>query len=113
MQPGHVAGHLGRELPPATREWVRVVGPVYRCPLPTWQHRETHVVVRSGAAGLGHWHGESRDLHADYRACIGGPARSVVRVWLIANSLFLRGCGQCEYSDIGIRTPGGSRIAVL
>jgi hypothetical protein len=36
-----------------------------------------------------------------------------VRVWLIANSLFLRGHGQCEYAGIAIHPPGGDRIAVL
>ena len=32
-------------------------GTVYRCPIPTWASRETHVVVRSGRghAGTGCW----------------------------------------------------------
>lgn len=89
------------------------VGTVYRCPLPTWQHKETHVVVRSGATGLGCWLDESRDLHADYRRIIAGPARSVVRVWLIANSLFLRGHGTCEYAGIALRSAGGAVTKVL
>lgn len=76
------------------------VGTVYRCPIPTWTHRETHVVVRSGREGLGHWVDEARDLHADYARILGGPAREVVRVWLIANSLFQRGHGRCEYASI-------------
>jgi hypothetical protein len=76
------------------------VGTVYRCPLPTWKDKETHVVVRSGPAGLGEWHAEERDLYADYQRIIGGPAREVVRVWLIANSLFQRGHGRCEYASI-------------
>jgi Protein of unknown function (DUF3047) len=76
------------------------LGTVYRCPLPTWKDKETHVVVRSGPAGLGAWHDEERDLHADYRRIIGGPAREVERVWLIANSLFQRGHGRCEYASI-------------
>jgi len=78
------------------------VGKVYRCPLPTWKDKETHVVVRSGAGELGQWLDEERDLFADYRRIIGGPARSVVRVWLIANSLFQRGQGRCEYARIGL-----------
>ncbi len=73
---------------------------MYRCPLPAWKDRETHVVVRSGRAGLGQWLAEERDLHADYARIIGGPAREVVRVWLIANSLFQRGHGRCEYASI-------------
>ncbi len=76
------------------------VGTVYRCPIPTWQSRETHVVVRSGRQGLGEWMKETRDVHADYAMFIGGPARAVVRVWLIANSLFQRGHGRCEYASI-------------
>jgi hypothetical protein len=89
------------------------VGTVYRCPLPTWADKETHVVVRRGTGGLGQWLPERRDLFEDYRRFIGGPARSVVRVWLIANSLFQRGHGRCEYSAITIGRPDGSRLAVL
>jgi len=83
-------------------------GTVYRCPLPTWRDRETHVVVRSGRAGLGRWFQEERDLHADYRRILGGPAREVVRVWLIANSLFQRGHGRCEYASIRLITNEGT-----
>lgn len=84
------------------------VGTVYRCPLPTWTARETHVVLRSGRAGLGTWHQESRDVHADYAAAIGDdvPGR-VKRVWLIANSLFGRGEGISVFSDIALVGPGG------
>ncbi len=89
------------------------VGTVYRCPLPTWRDKETHVVVRSGTSELGRWLDEDRDLHADYHAFVGGPARSVVRVWLIANSLFLRGRGRCDYADIGITGPDTGRLTVL
>lgn len=89
------------------------VGTVYRCPLPTWKDKETHVVVRSGTADLGRWLDERRDVHEDYRRCIGGAARSVVRVWLIANSLFQRGHGRCEYSAIEFQQPNGHRLKVL
>ena len=82
-------------------------GTVYRCPLPTWKDKETHVVVRSGPAGLGRWLDEERDLHADYARILGGPAREVVRVWLIANSLFQRGHGRCEYASISLITNEG------
>ena len=80
------------------------VGTVYRCPLPNWKDKETHVVVRSGPAGLGAWHEEERDLHADYQRIIGGAARQVVRIWLIANSLLQRGHGRCEYASIRVIT---------
>jgi len=89
------------------------VGTVYRCPLPTWQDKETHVVVRSGKAELGRWLDERRDVYEDYRRCIGGPARSIVRVWLIANSLFQRGHGRCEYSAIEFEQSDGCRLKVL
>jgi hypothetical protein len=89
------------------------VGTVYRCPLPTWRSKETHVVVRSGVAGLGAWLDEHRDLHADYQRIIGGAARSVVRVWLIASSRFQRGHGQCDYARIALTGPNGTSVAVL
>jgi hypothetical protein len=81
------------------------VGTVYRCPLPTWKDKETHVVVRSGAAELGRWLEEERDVHADYACIIGGKARAIVRVWLIANSLFQRGRGRCTYAAIRLVGP--------
>ena len=83
-------------------------GTVYRCPLPTWKDKETHVVVRCGTAGLGQWLDEERDLHADYARILGGPAREVVRIWLIANSLFQRGHGRCEYASIHLVTNEGT-----
>ncbi len=83
-------------------------GTVYRCPLPTWKDKETHVVQRSGPAELGRWLDESRDLYVDYHAIVGGSARSVVRIWLIANSLFQRGQGRCEYAAIRVAGPTGT-----
>ena len=52
-------------------------GKIFRCPLPTWKDKETHVVQRSGPAELGRWLDESRDLYADYRPSSAAPrARS-------------------------------------
>jgi hypothetical protein len=80
-----------RELAPETSYW---------CPLPTWRDREHHVVVRSGLAGLGRWHAEERDLYADCARLLGPPPARIVRVWLIAVSLFQRRRGQCWYADV-------------
>lgn len=75
----------------------------FRCPLPTWAARETHWVLRSGAAGLGRWHDERRAIAADYAAAIGGPLPArVVAVWLIAVSLFTRGTGEGAFADIAL-----------
>jgi hypothetical protein len=87
-------------------------GTVYRCPLPTWTARETHWVLRSGSAGLGEWRDEERPVLDDYRAAIGGPAPSaVVRVWLIALSVFQRRHGRCEWADIAVGE--GDRVVRL
>lgn len=76
----------------------------FRCPLPTWQARETHWVVRSGSTELGRWLEESRNVFEDYRIAIGGPLpQRIVRVWLIANSLFQRRPGRAAYADIRFR----------
>ncbi|MGZ5031430.1 MAG: DUF3047 domain-containing protein [Methylobacter sp.] len=80
------------ELPPETS---------YRCPIPTWTHRETHVVIRSGSQGLGEWFNEDRDVYQDYINAIGGPLPgNIVKVWLIAVSLFQQNEGVCQYADI-------------
>lgn len=78
------------------------VGKVFRCPLPGWDAVETHVVQRSGLADLGTAFDERRDLFDDYRRIVGGKATRAVRVWLIANSLFLRQVGRCAYRRIAI-----------
>ena len=57
----------------------------YRCPLPHWRRRETHIVVRTGTTDLGRSLDEERPVFADHQAAIGGPAPSrVVRAWLIS-----------------------------
>lgn len=74
---------------------------VYRCPIPTWHDRETHVVIRSGSQDLGKWINEERDVYADYQNAIGGVLpKNIVKVWFIAVSLFQRQEGLCEYADV-------------
>ena len=84
------------------------VDTVFQCPLPWWDQRETHWVVRSGTQQLGQWLGERRDLLADYERAIGGPPpKHIVGVWLIANTAFQRGEGRCEYRGIRIEDEAG------
>jgi len=87
-------------------------GTGYDCPLPNWNGIEYHVVVRSGPAGLGSWQDERRSLRADYRQYMGEPPARIVRVWLIANSIFQRSPGDCRYTDIVIHA-GGRETRVL
>lgn len=88
------------------------VDTIFQCPLPWWDQRETHWVVRSGEDDLGKWWDESRSLQADYRRAIGGqePAR-IVGVWLIANTAFQRGRGDCDYETIALRS--GDRVTSI
>jgi hypothetical protein len=76
----------------------------FRCPIPTWEARETHVVVRSGNQKLGQWLQEDRPLYDDYQRWVGAPPARIVRVWLIAASVFRRQEGQCEYGTIELQT---------
>ena len=71
-------------------------GTGYDCPLPNWQGIEYHVVVRSGDSGLGEWLQERRNLYADYEKYMGEPPARIVKVWLIANSIFQREKGECS-----------------
>lgn len=78
-------------------------GHVFHCPLPFWCDRETHWVLRSGAQGLGRWRDESRAIAADYDTAIGGERpQKVVRVWLIANSVFQRRAGKARFKGIQV-----------
>ena len=86
--------HWSAELPPEYS---------YRCPIPTWRHRETHMVVRTGTAELGRWLAEERAVLRDYERAIGGPPpERIVKAWLIAVSIFQRGRGACAYRNIEV-----------
>ncbi len=71
-----------------------------------WDQVETHVVQRSGTDRLGQEMTEQVDVYEAYQRIIGGSASRVVHVWLIANSLFMRGYGRCTYRDIRLGKPG-------
>ena len=88
------------------------VGTGYDCPLPNWKGIEYHVVVRSGNKGLGQWQEERRNLYQDYCQYMGEPPARITRIWLIANSIFQRGEGSCDYAAIELHAPGGS-VSVL
>lgn len=84
----------------------------YDCPLPNWAGKEYHVVVRSGENGIGQWQDERRNLYEDYQRYMGEPPARIVKVWLIANSIFQRREGGCDYADIALSN-GGERTQVL
>lgn len=84
------------------------VGASFRCPLPWWDKRETHQVVRSGRDDLNRWLDEERPVLADYRRAIGGPEpKTIVAVWLIAVSLFQGRRGVGDYARIRLRGRAG------
>jgi hypothetical protein len=85
------------------------VGTSYHCPLPDWDQRETHWVVRSGSEGIGRWQDESRRLRPDYQQAVGAPPERIVAVWLIAVSLFQHGEGAAEFSDVWLEAAGERR----
>ena len=84
----------------------------FACPIPQWNSRETHLVVRSGAEGLGLWQSERRNVFADYVRAIGEPPARIVAVWLIAVSLFQHGRGEAEFTDIAL-TSAGERVELV
>ena len=91
------------------------VGHVFPCPLPNWDKRETHAVVRSGTRELGQWLDEERDVYADYEIMIAPTASApapqrVLRVWLIAVSLFQKGAGACRFGGISLSNSAGRKV---
>lgn len=101
----------GRDL---TYFWSRdlPVGTHFHCPLEAWKDRETHVAIRSGTADLGRWLKEEHPILEDYARAIGGtPPGRIVRVWLIANSVFQRGEGRGQFGDIRlIESKGEAKV---
>ncbi len=86
-------------------------GTHFACPIPQWNPRETHLVVRSGAEGLGAWQTEQRDVLADYARTMGEPPARIVAVWLIAVSMFQHGRGEAEFADI-VLSSAGERVEI-
>jgi len=84
----------------------------FACPIPQWNPRETHLVVRTGGEGLGQWQSERRNVFADYSRAIGTPPARIVAVWLIAVSLFQHGRGEAELADITL-TSNGERVELI
>lgn len=87
----------------------------YVCPLPNWKHREYHVVVRTGEAGLGDLVSERRNLFRDYddhMRDLGERPTRIVRIWLIANSVFMRQRGLCSFSKIRLHTEEEERVVL-
>ena len=78
-------------------------GTVFRCPLPDWADKETHLVIRSDASELGKWLREERNLKADYARYIGGEMpTAITQVWLISNSIFQGGVGKARVANISV-----------
>jgi hypothetical protein len=95
-----------------TYQWSATLEPEtsYRCPLPHWSERETHLVVRSGPEDLGRWVREERDVFADRARAIGGPDPTRIRaVWLIAVSFLQHGEGRCAYRSVTLSDRNQSR----
>jgi len=85
------------------------VDTIFQCPLPWWDQRETHWVVRSDTQQLGQWLSEDRAVLADYERAIGGVLpKNIVAVWLIANTAFQRGEGRCLYRGITLSDVAGT-----
>ena len=94
----------------------------FRCPIPTWTARETHVVARSGSSDLGRWCEEERFLYPYYERFVGtigkldderdprvvAPPTKVARVWLIANTMFQQKEGRCEFGAIELVSDKGA-----
>ena len=80
------------------------VGQSFHCPLPGWDHRETHIVARSGEAELGKWISEEKNLTEHYSKAVGGTMpKRITRVWLIAVSLFQHGEGASQFGEIVLK----------
>ncbi len=85
-------------------------GKVFRCPLAGWNRIETHMVVDSGASGLSSWREQERDVAGDYAAHIGGPAKAISHIWLLAVTPFQRRRGAGRYADVRIGTKDGAAL---
>lgn len=88
------------------------VDTIFQCPLPWWDQRETHWVLRNDPNEMGQWLDEDRNVYDDYQKAISGPMpKRVVAIWLIANAAFQRGQGDCRYRGIALQS--GESVIVI
>jgi len=75
--------------------------------------RETHVVVCSGTAQLGHWVDAERPVLSDHQAAIVGPVPArVMRAWLISVNFLQGGEGYGEFGRIEL-VEGNDAVRLL
>lgn len=88
------------------------VGTGFRCPLPWWNERETHIVLQSGQDSLGEWHAHRRNIREDYKHHVGDdlPNR-IIGVWFIATSLS-QTPAVASFAGVKINQ-GGQEIAIF
>lgn len=80
------------------------VGQSFRCPLPGWDFRETHIVARSGTGDLGKWISEQYNVFDNYKKAVGGTMpKRITKVWLIAVSLFQQVEGMSQFGEIVLK----------
>jgi hypothetical protein len=83
----------------------------FACPLPYWNNVETHVVIRSGTADLGHWVDERREVAQDVKHYLSGPApRRVVAIWLVANTALQGGAAAFRLRDLRLSSDTGPLV---
>ncbi|WP_244613090.1 DUF3047 domain-containing protein [Methylosinus sp. Ce-a6] len=84
------------------------LGTSFRCPIPGWEKRETHIVVRTGGEDLGRWVSDGRPILEDYRQAVGAehPGK-IVGVWIIALSPFQRRNGVAAFRGIALTSSAG------
>lgn len=80
----------------------------FRCPIPGWEKRETHIVVRTGGEDIGRWVSDGRPILDDYRRAVGAehPGK-IVGVWIIALSPFQRRNGVAAFRGIALASSAG------
>ncbi len=85
----------------------------FRCPLPWWDRRETHIVLQSGREDVGVWQSHTRKILDDYEMAVGGdPPERVVGVWFISVGVFGGTTADTKYVDVVLRS-GGRELEVF
>jgi hypothetical protein len=88
-------------------------GTMFRCPLPWWDQRETHIVLSGGRDGLGEWQQHTRRILDDYEKAVGGvPPTRIVGVWFISVGIFDGTTPDTKYANVVLRS-GGQTVDIF
>ena len=87
---------------------------VFRCPLPRWTAKETHLVVQVGTSQLNEALSYRRNIRSDYEHYVGRETpRRIVKIWVVVGTSFQGGHSDGLISGLSVSTTAAGSTDLL